>query len=128
MKNIIILISVSFLCSCANTTSTTMTPLNRDQSCKEGSTRQGYISPSTTGDLNCPTGVQTCVSGLWTGPTIFDACSSYTKSCGGSAHGTMITGYIQPTTTKGVPCVPASKTCVNGNWMGPEVFMSCSEI
>ena len=50
------------------------------------------------------------------------------QSCGGSVHGIVITGYIQPTSPHGVPCIPATKTCMNGSWVGPGVFAACSEL
>ncbi len=49
------------------------------------------------------------------------------KSCGSSPHGSSMTGYLQSSTPKGVSCPMATRTCVNGNWSGPELFNNCTE-
>lgn len=99
-----------------------------NSTCQEGTVRQGYISSSTMGDFTCSKGTQICTSGQWLGPQIFDTCESYTKSCSGSPHGSVVTGYYSPTGVNGMPCSPATKTCINGNWTGPEVYMDCTEL
>ncbi len=103
-------------------------PLSNISSCQEGAIRHGFVSPMTQGDLSCAEGTQTCVAGSWQGPMLYDSCDNHTKSCGGVSHGSVINGYLQPTSPKGVPCTPATKTCLNGTWAGPEVFASCSEL
>lgn len=97
-------------------------------SCQEGTIRKGFITPMTQGDLPCSEGTQTCVAGSWQGPVLYDSCENNTKSCGGAAHGSVVNGYMQPTSPTGIPCTPATKTCLNGVWMGPEVFANCSEL
>jgi hypothetical protein len=96
--------------------------------CVEGTTRQGFISPTTSGDSPCYQGIQTCLAGHWQGPTIFTACENFTKSCDGQPYGSIVNGYLQPTTPHGTNCTPATKTCLNGIWSGPEVFPSCTEL
>lgn len=106
-------------------------PRARDEissSCQEGAVRQGYISPNTLGDLSCSTGTQVCSSGHWQGPQIFDTCENLLKSCNGSLHGSLVSGYLSPTGPNGIPCSPATKTCINGNWAGPEVYTSCTQL
>lgn len=93
-----------------------------------GSTRIGYLQQVTSGDVPCPTGTQVCIAGEWTGPMLFDTCENYTKSCDGILHGMPVTGYLTPTTPKDVPCITATKVCLNGEWSGPEVFASCTEL
>jgi hypothetical protein len=54
---------------------------------------------------------------------------SFQKSCDGSPNGASISGYLLPTTPKGVSCIPVTKTCVNGVWTGPSnVYSSCTEL
>ena len=98
-----------------------------NQACQDGATREGFIASTTTGDIPCARGLQTCVAGKWQGPEFFPTCESYTKSCDGQAHGTVLNGYLHPTMPHGVPCIVATKTCLNGTWTGPEVFPSCTE-
>lgn len=118
-----------FGCSSAGVkTEAAAEPLASSSSCPEGTIRRGFIIPMTNGDLPCTEGTQTCVAGNWQGPMLFDSCENQTKSCDGSLHGSVITGYMQPTSPKGFPCTPATKTCLNGSWVGPEVFASCSEL
>jgi hypothetical protein len=99
-------------------------PLEMNQ-CVNGTTRQGFISPTTSADASCAQGTQTCQSGQWQGQELFYTCDNYTKSCGIHPHGSTINGYLQP---QGTPCVAALKTCLNGSWSGPEVYPSCSEL
>lgn len=68
------------------------------------------------------------LSGSWQGPVLFESCENSTKDCDGSSHGTTINGFLHPTSLKGVPCTPATKTCINGTWVGPEVFAQCTEL
>jgi hypothetical protein len=91
----------------------------------DGMVRTGFLQPITTGDVPCPTGLQTCVSGIWTGPILFDTCENHTKSCGGIPHGAAVFGYLSPIAPPGFQCTPASKVCLDGAWSGPEVFPSC---
>lgn len=102
--------------------------LLESNSCLEGDSRQGFLTSITTGDLPCPQGVQTCVAGRWQGPELFQSCLSTTKSCGGQPHGSVVSGYLQPVAAPGSFCQPAMKSCVDGAWAGPEVFLSCSEM
>lgn len=95
--------------------------------CNNGEIRKGFITPFASGDSSCPEGVQTCINGDWVGPHLHDTCQNSTKSCQASPHGTVVHGYAHPTTTKGIPCAPATKTCMDGNWLGPEVFTTCQE-
>jgi hypothetical protein len=120
------------LLGCATSTPTTnksvgVQPLIFD-SCIEGTTRQGFINATTSGDIPCAQGIQTCTSGMWHGPILFPSCDNFTKSCGGSPHGSVVTGYLQPTSPHGVPCMTTTRTCIDGNWTGPEIFPSCSEL
>ncbi len=98
------------------------------EQCVEGSTQQGFLTPTTYGDAPCDVGVQTCISGQWQGPALFPSCDNFSKSCDGQVHGSAVTGYLQPTSPHGVPCTPATKTCVNGSWSGPEVYPTCNEL
>lgn len=109
-------------------TSRELEPLTNKSSCQEGAIRRGFMAPTTQGDFPCPVGVQTCKSGIWQGPIIYESCENNTKSCDGSPHGSVIKGYLQPTSTKDFPCSPATNTCVNGLWMGPEIFETCTEL
>ena len=93
--------------------------------CIEGITRQGFLSPSTSGDAPCMTGVQTCISRNWVGPVLFDYCDNFSKSCDGFPHGSSMTGFLQPSSPPGVLCIPATKTCINGIWTGPDVYPNC---
>jgi hypothetical protein len=102
--------------------------INAGSSCQQRSTRQGYLTPMTSGDVPCARGMQTCTSGIWRGPPLYEFCDNYTKNCGASLHGTVVTGYLQSSTPKGIPCTPATKTCLDGNWSGPEVYPSCVEL
>lgn len=96
--------------------------------CGNGTTRQGFISPEATGDAPCIQGTQTCVAGHWQGPDLFQSCDNFAKSCEGQPHGSVVHGYLEPTSPQGVPCMPAAKTCINGGWSGPEVYPSCFEL
>lgn len=49
------------------------------------------------------------------------------KSCGSSPNGSTMTGYAQSSTPKGVACPMVTRTCVNGAWMGPEIYNNCQE-
>lgn len=97
-------------------------------SCQEGTTRQGFTSPTVSGQLHCTQEVQTCTSGKWQGPVLYPTCENLTKTCDGQPHGSTVSGYLQPTTPLGVPCTPATKTCLNGSWAGPEIFSTCSQL
>lgn len=103
-------------------------PLEELSKCLEGTTRQGFLSPTTAGDSPCIQETQICMSGHWQGPELFQSCDNFTKSCDGQPHGSVTSGYLQPTSPHGVPCMPATKICLNGNWSGPEVYPSCSEL
>jgi len=119
------LLILLYACSSATLGSrNTPSPL-RATSCHDGEARQGYLSPAAAGDAPCPVGFQTCVKGSWSGPTLFDSCDNSSRSCDGMAHGSVVTGYQSPTASAGMPCVPATKTCLNGTWSGPEVFPTC---
>ena len=100
----------------------------KDAPCAEGTTRHGYLNAMTNGDMTCPEATQFCISGKWSGPTLFPTCTNMTKNCGGSPHGSVVSGYAQPTSPHGIPCTMATKTCIDGAWIGPEVFPSCSEM
>lgn len=93
----------------------------------EGSIREGFISDITTGDVPCPKGVQTCLAGQWVGPVLYDTCTNNTKNCGATVHGGTVQGYHQANPPKGISCAPAFKTCLNGDWIGPEVSTTCTE-
>ena len=56
-----------------------------------------------------------------------DSFDTHTKSCEGSPHGSIVAGYQSSVSFPGGPCLPATKTCIDGIWMGPEVFPSCTE-
>lgn len=127
-KKLSILLFVLFSNIACSTTSNKTVNANNNLSCQEGTTRQGFVHPSTTGDIPCPTGIQVCTAGQWQGPHIFDSCENSTKSCNGSLHGSVVNGYLNSTSPKGIPCTPATKTCNNGNWIGTEVYMSCVEL
>lgn len=103
-------------------------PMKSLSLCQEGTTRSGFTSPTSHGDLPCPRGNQICNSGDWQGPTLYEICESNTKSCDGALHGSVMNGYLQSTSPKGIPCTPAIKTCLNGKWVGPELFATCSEL
>lgn len=130
-KLVLILIHTIALSGCASATvahdSKKAQPLELNQ-CVDGASRQGFISPTTAGDAPCIQGTQTCISGHWQGPELFQSCDNFTKSCDGQPHGSVVNGYFQPTSFQGVPCTPATKTCLNGSWSGPEVYPSCSEL
>lgn len=96
--------------------------------CMDGQTKSGFISPTTSGDIPCPRGIQTCVEGKWTGSVFYETCDNSTKSCDGSPHGSTRTGYLQPTTTHGVPCPTSVTTCLNGSWVGPMLYDSCQDL
>lgn len=130
MFKLILVFSIFALgCSSASARTEAATePVANILSCQEGTIRRGFITPMTDGDLFCAEGTQTCVAGNWQGPVLYDSCENYTKSCDGSPHGSVINGYLQPTSPAGVPCTPATKTCLNGTWAGPDVFASCSEL
>jgi hypothetical protein len=135
LKLINLFLIVSFVyAGCATTTAQPtkiknhFSPMAQSTSCQEGITRHGFISQSTAGNTPCTEGTQICLSGEWLGPMLYDSCENYTKNCDESPHGSVVTGYLQPSSTKGVPCTLATKTCLNGSWVGPEVFTSCSEL
>lgn len=93
----------------------------------EGTMREGFANNSTSGDQPCPTAIQTCANGKWIGPPLFDRCENYTKSCGQTPHGSSEIGFLSAIGTAGNPCVRAQKTCMNGQWIGPEVEPTCFE-
>ena len=96
--------------------------------CSEGQVRRGYKSPTVRGEETCETETQTCISDQWSGTILYDSCENLTKFCGTFPNGSVISGYVQINTPRGVPCVQATKTCVNGQWLGPEVFENCTEL
>lgn len=133
LKNICLFLTFSFALISCTTPSTESTEENNNVfakpfPCKEGTSRQGFIFPTASGETKCQEGTQTCVSGEWSGPYLYDSCENNTKSCDGSPHGTILNGYLQQTSLGGIPCTPATKTCINGTWQGPEVYPSCSEL
>ncbi|MBC7465551.1 MAG: hypothetical protein H7256_06120 [Bdellovibrio sp.] len=93
----------------------------------EGTTREGFSSETTSGALPCPKAIQTCTGGQWVGPKLYYTCANDTKSCGPTPHGDVVNGFRHATASKGKPCEPAFKTCLNGAWVGPEVIPSCAE-
>lgn len=129
MKWILSLLSLLLLGACATLPDSGSAPtLSMSSSpCQEGAYRKGYTSKSTTADLACTMGVQVCKEGKWTGPELFDNCENLSKSCDSYPHGTIISGYAAASTPRGVSCTPATRTCTNGAWVGPEVFTSCTE-
>lgn len=128
MKYFLIL-SLLLIVGCASSISSETKKLKLDNgACQEGTMRTGYTSPTTLGDIPCKQSTQTCLSGSWQGPQLFESCMVQFKSCGGVPHGTAQSGYQSPTSPKGVPCIPATKTCLDGTWSGPEVFSSCHEL
>ncbi|MBC7712179.1 MAG: hypothetical protein H7177_02510 [Rhizobacter sp.] len=117
------------LTSCASASSSNnKIEMNPQSQCVEGTTRQGFLTPTTNGNFPCTTGMQTCVANFWQGPQLFDSCDNYTKNCDNSPHGTTINGFMSPTAFSGTPCIPASKTCLNGQWNGPEVYPACNQV
>lgn len=103
--------------------------LARIETCLEGSTREGFTSPTTTGVFSCPKGIQTCTSGNWQGPDLYQNCDNFTKSCDHYPHGSIVNGFLHATATKDSPCVPTFKSCNDGNWIGPLImFPSCHEL
>ncbi len=96
--------------------------------CVQGSNRRGFTQSIVSGDAPCFEGTQTCLNGVWVGPTLFRTCENHTKSCDGRLHGSMKTGYLQPTTSRGTACPTATVTCINGAWVGPHVFDRCVEL
>lgn len=86
------------LASCAGASpSQNKIAMNSQTQCLEGTTRQGFLSPTTSGDFSCLTGTQTCVANSWQGPQLFDSCENFTKNCGSSPHGATINGFMAPT-------------------------------
>lgn len=130
MFKFIFIFSILALFGCSSATvQTAEAPriLKSAAACEEGAIRRGFTNSVTTGDIPCFEGTQTCLAGDWVGPLLYDSCENHTKSCDGSPHGSVINGYLQPTSPKGFPCTIATKTCLNGAWLGPEVFESCTE-
>jgi hypothetical protein len=101
---------------------------DKNRVCHDGESKQGYITNVTSGNAPCAPGFQTCISGQWVGPFLYDTCTNFTKDCEGQPHGSIQGGYLQPTASGGMTCIPSSRTCINGNWTGPEVFSSCTQI
>jgi hypothetical protein len=54
--------------------------------------------------------------------------ADHARDCSGEAHGTVKSGFLNPTTSKGFPCTPATRTCVDGVWSGPEIYPTCTEL
>lgn len=123
----LLLLSLVVSCSTATSNETKVYKLATGV-CQEGTTRTGYTSPTVQGDMNCTLNTQTCVAGNWQGPEVFESCVEQFKSCGGTPHGTVESGYLSPTSPKGTPCITAIRTCLNGSWSGPQIFNSCSEL
>ena len=101
---------------------------HQNKVCQEGESKQGYITNVTSGNASCVPGVQVCISGQWVGPHLYDSCTNFTKDCDGQPHGSIQNGYLQPTASGGMTCIPSTRTCNDGNWLGPEVFSSCTQI
>ncbi len=104
------------------------TELSPGTFCKEGETKEGFLSWQVYGNDSCQKGIQTCLNGYWSGPYTHERCESVSKPCDGKPHGTVETGYLSPTTTSGFPCPSVMRTCFNGNWTGPQVWQHCNEI
>lgn len=104
-----------------------LTPGTQCAAEEEGQMRVGYFQPYTTGDVACSTGIQSCVHGEWTGPIMYAECRSDTRSCDGQPHGSTKTGYLTPNSHAGQPCPEGIATCLNGEWVGPTLYESCTE-
>ncbi len=129
----ILIISLLFSFGCASspsslTNETKKVQQDPDSICTEGSTRTMYTSPTAFGDFPCMQETQVCISGNWQGHQLYQTCESFTKSCDSHPHGSIKTGYLMPTTPRGIPCQQASNTCLNGSWVGPNIFSYCSEL
>lgn len=120
-------ISVVFVFSSCISVQDSQKPMSLIEGCQDGISRSGYTTPLISGDKKCLEGTQTCVGGEWIGPEIYERCENHTKSCGSKSHGTVVNGYLQPQSPSGKPCPVASRTCLNGAWVGPEVYATCSQ-
>lgn len=96
--------------------------------CPEGQSRSGFRQPIVNGFESCVQETQFCLNGNWNGPELYPTCENVTKGCGQSPHGSVESGFMQMTTSKGVPCPTGSRTCLNGSWIGPEIFPTCTEM
>ena len=94
----------------------------------DGAIRECSEAAKVMGDTQCATAEQTCQGGVWKGPSIFDFCDSDTKSCDGIPHGSTQSGFLDPSPPSGGTCVSTTSTCVNGNWSGPMLYPSCSDL
>ncbi|WP_142410047.1 hypothetical protein [Bacteriovorax stolpii] len=125
----LLLLLLPIITSCTTHTNNERMPRELGvESCQEGTTRTGYDSPTATGSATCSQSTQICVRGQWQGPALYDFCTEQFKNCGAILHGTVESGYQSPTVPNGSPCIPASRTCIEGSWSGPEVYSSCSEL
>jgi hypothetical protein len=60
---------------------------------------------------------------------LFPSENSQTKSCPeGIVHGGTRLGYLQMYVPRGGTCVHGTQTCLNGEWVGPQLFSTCTEI
>jgi hypothetical protein len=118
-----LLIALALLGACASSPTQTTAA---GASCMDGTTREGFLDSMPLGDAPCARALQTCVNGRWAGPMLHEQCSSSSKSCEGTPHGTIVTGYLAPFAHLG-GCVTGSKTCVDGAWVGPVIHQSCQE-
>lgn len=51
---------------------------NHTKSCDgswHGTTKQGYLQPTTFKGMPCPTATVTCMNGQWVGPHLYDTCA-----------------------------------------------------
>lgn len=92
------------------------------ESCINGSQRMGYSSPIVNGNSKCVIVNQTCNSGLWSGPNLYDICDNPTESCGINPHGSTESGYMSTI----APCIQGTKVCIDGSWQGPQLYDTCN--
>lgn len=123
---IFLILNLFFIFGCASPTSDKL--VTPPSICQEGTTRTGYTTHIALNNSPCAIETQTCISGNWQGHQLYEACQSFTKNCDDTLHGSTKIGYLASNSPKGVPCVQTVKTCMNGNWIGPEVFESCTEL
>jgi hypothetical protein len=95
--------------------------------CVEGQKREGYLAKPPKGPDPCPKAVQTCVQGRWQGSRLVERCPQALKNCGSTPHGGIEAGYLQETSSLGTPCPRGQRTCLNGRWVGPVLYDSCTE-
>ncbi len=122
------MIFLAALAGCSHSAKTPDEPLEPGQECRAGETREGFLSPTASGSFECQKETQTCTNGQWPGRPLHAACENYTSSCDGTPHGMSVTGYGSATSEGGMPCMPATKTCLDGQWVGEEVFDFCNDV